>query len=456
MLKKYRRQFVALNMLLVGIILVSALIAVTVYTYRDYTDELKRTMKQVLEPLEAIPPESSDEIPKIGSKTETNESESTDLAESESGNAEDTTPADKKRPEGRSDIGIKKEPSKRRSLGDTKIITVKYFSDTNEYSIRSYDLSISEERIQQAARFAASQEESFGRLPGYRLYYYRELHSDGYCVALTHISYLNGSMAKLMSILLIILILAMVLFYILSHYISKIAVRPLEKAMSLEKQFVADISHELKTPLTVILANNSILKENEDSPVSEQINWIDSTDNAARNMMNMVENMLTLSALESVDRTVVTEKTNLSSIVTKAALQMESVAFEKGITPTTDIDENITIQGNREYLENICRSLIDNALKYEPTGGKIAISLTRQKRNAVFSVHNYGSTIPKEDLPHVFERFYRSSVARGEHKGHGLGLAIVKQSVEAMNGKIDASSSDTEGTVFTVTFPAVQ
>ena len=105
-------------------------------------------------------------------------------------------------------------------------------------------------------------------------------------------------------LLALVLVLSLALFFFISVRLSKLAARPLEKAVAMERQFVADISHDLKTPVTVILANSSILRESPDSKVSEQLQWIDSTDTAAKNMMELVSEMLTLSSLESPGRTV--------------------------------------------------------------------------------------------------------------------------------------------------------
>lgn len=474
MLKTYRKQFVALNMALVGMILLSALVAVSMYTYHDYTLELEKTMRQVLEPLDMLSrpidrdgapdfDNASDEIAEADGTFES--SEATEESDP-SGKSKDISErheeelSDKKKDDGRPERPepdkTEKNDSDDESKRDKKIITVQYYSTTDQYSIRSYDLSIGQESIETAAQLAASQEESFGRLPGYKLFYYKDTHPDGFCVALTHVDYVLGSMYTLISVLILIFICAMVLFYILSHNISKVAVRPLEKAMVHEKQFVADVSHQLKTPLTVILANNSILKENRESTVNDQLNWIESTDTAARNMMSIVENMLTLSAVESVERPYTEEISDFSAIVTKAALQMESVAFEKGITPEMQITDGIMINGNQNYLQIVCRGLIDNALKYEPSGGKIRILLEAKKKSAHFTVHNFGSVIPEKDIPHIFERFYRSDSVRDDKKGHGLGLAIVERSVHSMGGTVKVESSKEIGTVFTVTLPMLQ
>ena len=107
----------------------------------------------------------------------------------------------------------------------------------------------------------------------------------------------------------------------------------------------------------------------------------------------------------------------------------------------------------REALLRIVSSLLENALKYEPEGGRVLLSLVCEKKNAVLSVQNFGSSIAEQDLPHVFDRFYRSDKSRGSKDGSfGLGLAITREMTERLGGKITARSSREEGTIFTVSF----
>ena len=184
--------------------------------------------------------------------------------------------------------------------------------------------------------------------------------------------------------------------------------------MDMERQFVQDISHDLKTPVTVVLANNSILRSNPDATVAEQQQWIDSTDEAAKNMMELVNEMLTLASLEAAEKksaeagTAELHPVDLTNSAQKCILQMESVAYDRGVELTTDIGEGITALG-------------DTA----------------------------------EDLPHIFERFYRGDKARSE-KGHGLGLPILKSTAELMGAELSASSSKENGTVFTAVFDAAE
>ena len=135
----------------------------------------------------------------------------------------------------------------------------------------------------------------------------------------------------------------------------------------------------------------------------------------------------------------------------KAALEMESIAYEKCVTLETALPEVCSLRGNTDYLQRIVSSLLENALKYEPAGGRVQLTLTQDKRRVHLSVQNFGSAIPAEDLPHVFDRFYRSDKSRKSESGSfGLGLAITKEMVEKLGGEISVSSSAEDGTVFQV------
>lgn len=142
----------------------------------------------------------------------------------------------------------------------------------------------------------------------------------------------------------------------------------------------------------------------------------------------------------------------LAAIAMKAALGMESIAYEKCVTLETALPEACSLRGNPDYLQRIVSSLLENALKYEPAGGRVQLTLTQDKRRVQLSVQNFGSTIPVEDLPHVFDRFYRSDKSRKSESGSfGLDLAATKEMVEKLGGEISVSSSAEDGTVFQVT-----
>lgn len=408
----YRKRFVQFNMLLIGIVLTVMVTAVAVYMGRDYYIGLRSTMEQVVAPLHAFSQPPSEK----GEKLKTNHL--------------------------------------RKKAGEEKNISVVFYTpETGEYSILSGSDSLSEEALPGLLSAVANQEKDFGFLSGSRVIYYKN-GSNPCKIALTGTGYLTHSMLKLCAALLGIWAGAMALFWAISRKLSAIAARPMEEAIRREKQFVADASHDLKTPLSVILANNAILMENPDAPAGTLARWLDSTQLAAKRMQQLIGEMLTLAEAERQDAPLTLEPIDLADIAMKAALELESVAFEKNVTLDTDLPEKCVIRGNADYLLRIVTSLLENALKYEPAGGQVILALTQSKRKTVLSVRNPGSRIPEEDLPHVFDRFYRSDKSRTNSQGSfGLGLAITKEMTQRLGGSVTAASSEAEGTTFRVLFP---
>jgi len=220
----------------------------------------------------------------------------------------------------------------------------------------------------------------------------------------------------------------------------------------MERRFITDVSHDLKTPISVAVANNNIIKENPNSYVKEQTQWLRSTEDALNDMLNLINQMLTLSSLETLNVALPKETVNLSAAAEKCLLQLEAVIYEKGIDVRENVEKDLFFKTVPEYVQRIFTGLIDNAVKYEPSGGKIEVSLKREKGKFIYSVKNYGSVISENDIPHIFERFYRGDRARTANSGHGLGLAIIKQLADMINAEIRVASSDKDGTVFSVIF----
>jgi len=425
MLKGYRRRFVTFNMLLVGIVLLAAMIVQGVYLYRSSYNELKNTMRLLAEPWDR-PTENFQLL--------------------------DENERPQKHGDGPRHDGEIPPHKNSELLEKNGIVTVFYNSATDEISVLSRDTSGDTDTVASAVRKIVTLDESFGKLREYGLIYYREGGAESSKIVLADTSYINSRALKTALVLLLAYIVSMGLLLLISLRLSKLAAKPMEDAIDMERQFVADISHDLKTPITVVLANNSILRSNPEAGAAEQAQWLDSTDAAAKNMMNMVNEMLTLSSLDSVGRTAETAPVNLSSAAEKAVLQLESLAYERGVTVDSDgIEDGVTAIATTEYAERIMSGLIENALKYEPDGGRVKVSLSAAKKKAVFAVQNFGSVISQEDQPHIFERFYRGDKARGMQAGHGLGLPIIKQMTELIHAQIEMRSGD-DGTTFTVTF----
>ncbi len=444
MLKNYRRQFVMSNMLLSGTVLLITFIILGVGMYRSDYSELENTMSIILKPWNSQSQRSQERT------------ERGDAPDIEQGSAHRVNTAD--RPQSRP----KNEPEPERGEAFTDIdlyanfITVFYDQRTNEMSYISGSDNIDDGIVSAAVDLVRRSPDKFGRVKEYRLFYYKEVTQREYKIAFVDYSYITSRVLKNVLFLTLVFIVSMAFIFQISLKLSADAVRPLESAIEMERNFVADISHDLKTPITVVLTNNSILKSNPDMPPDERSQWTSSTDMAAKNMMKLVNEMLTLSSLESIDRTVEKERVSLSSAAEKCVLQLESLAYEQNITITTDIADDIFVLSTAEYTERICSGLIDNALKYEPEGGVVEVSVSKSKRFARLTVRNRGSVISSDDLPHIFERFYRGDKARSPQKGHGLGLPIIKQITELISAQITVESSPSTGTVFNVDFESCE
>ena len=253
-------------------------------------------------------------------------------------------------------------------------------------------------------------------------------------------------------------VVALAIFFVISVFFSRWALRPVKRAWEQQRQFVADASHELKTPLTVILANTSILMSHPERTIASQSQWVESTQAEGERMQGLVADLLLLARLDAEETDIVKskpkERIDLSNLVEGELLQFESVAFERDIELESDVDEGIAVQGSIERLRRLVTTLLDNACKYAGDNGKVRVELHAQDGSARFVVHNTGSLISAEDLQHVFDRFYRADKARTSGAGgFGLGLSIAKEVAEEHGGTITAKSSDEEGTTFTATLP---
>ena len=390
MLRGYRRRFVAINMALIALVLALALGMQVLYVYRSEYADLQKTMGLILEPWrgagEGFRPQAA---PPAGEETP-------------------------------------KPPPARDRIGNEQMITVFYDRAGGDMHILPEERPMDRDTVTLAAEAAAARAEDFGHLPEYDLYYKKQGSDSDLRIVLADSAYLSSRVWRSALALLGVYVLALGLFFLISLRLSRLAARPLEQAVEMERQFVADISHDLKTPITVVLANNA--------------------------MMDMVEQMLTLSSLESAGRRVEKRPVNLSACAEKSVLQLESLAYDRGVTLRDDIAPGVSVLGNEDGCLRILSGLIENALKYEPAGGRVEIRLTREKKKAVLTVSNPGSRIAPEDLPHIFERFYRGDKARGGSAGHGLGLPIVRQLCDSLGAEIRARSGEAEGTVFTVCF----
>lgn len=233
----------------------------------------------------------------------------------------------------------------------------------------------------------------------------------------------------------------------LSMYISKWAIKPVEEAWNHQKQFVADASHELKTPLAVILTNAELIKSDEYTE-NEKQQFADNMLTMSRHMRSLVESLLELARVDSGNIKAKMELTDLSLLVEDALLPFEPMFFEQGKVLQSDIEHPVKLKVSRGNIIQTVNVLLDNALKYSSEGTEVTVKLKKNGCNCILSVSSSGESISEEDLKNIFKRFYRTDKSRSRNGSFGLGLAIAKSVVNEHGGKIWAESKNGINTFF--------
>ena len=295
-----------------------------------------------------------------------------------------------------------------------------------------------------------SQDRWEGTISRYQLRYLRQDNGLYQKLAFVDMSMEQAVLRKTMRSHLVIALASLLLLLGVSTLLAHWATRPVEKAWSQQRQFLSDASHELKTPLTVILSNAELLEQAglSDKPAR----WTDNILSEAGRMRSLVEEMLILARADNMVRTAVPAEVSLSDIAADCALAFEPVAFEAEKALDYSLAENVAVLGDGDKLRRLIAILLDNAIKYGADGGVIRLTLEKTDRMARLTVSNPGKPIPPEQLGRLFERFYRADDSRGEKSGFGLGLPIAQTIAAEHKGTLKAES-DAVSTRFIYTMP---
>lgn len=329
-------------------------------------------------------------------------------------------------------------------------------NSSNEITASFQDLTrVSQEYLDDMVAQALPQSENRGFIEKKNFRYFKITKNSTTYIAFASMTETKLNMQRNLLISIVLGSASMVIFFLISLLMSKIAINPVKKAWRQQQQFLADASHELRTPLTVILANNNIMLSGPDTSVGEQEKWLLSTQAEATHMKNLIDNLLYLAKSDGTTDALPLERIALSEELMDNILQFEPVAFEGNISLNCDIASDLWLTGNPTQIKQLIHILLDNAFKYTGEGGNVRVDLVRRGNFIKLEINNTGTPIPTEDLPHIFERFYRSDKARTQQSGeggYGLGLAIAQTIVKNHKGKITVSSNAEDGTTFTVTF----
>ncbi|MGN1432646.1 MAG: sensor histidine kinase [Ruminococcus sp.] len=405
MIRRLRKNIILVNMLLVGTVILLIFTAVCVNSYSSAKIGLERSLNMIAE-------KSLD---------------------------------DYKRPPEK--FGEKRHDNQPSQLNSS--ITVSVDKEGNILSVSENNATIDEEILNQSVSEALSNNKQTAEIGEYNLTYAKNELIDRIIIVFADNSSVYSTLRNTILVCSGLFLASMAVIFLISLALSGIAVNPVKDAWNKQKQFVADASHELKTPLTVILANNNIMMSHKDSKVENEIKWLQSTEEEAQHMKKLIDQMLFLAKSDAESSKTELTKVNVSEIIEAASLNFEPIAFEKGILLDCEIEPDVIADNNVTLLNQLSHILIDNAVKYSASDGIVKIKLFKRNDKFIFSVNNKGNVISKEELAHIFDRFYRAEKSRTT-KGYGLGLSIAQNIANSTGGKISVESSEENGTTFSV------
>ena len=314
-----------------------------------------------------------------------------------------------------------------------------------------YDLS-DEDLLSGLVATAAASPQRLGVISEYELRYYRVDAPASQRLVFADISSERATLEGLRTTCLLIGGLSFFAFLWVSILLSKWAVRPVELAWKQQRRFVAAASHELKTPLTVIMTNAELLAAPELREEKREKS-LSSILAMSRQMRGLIAQMLELARTDSPEAAALFRPVDLSRLVSQAVLPFEPLFFERGLSLDAQVEEGIGVTGEETQLRRVVEILLDNAQKYAKPGGSAAVVLRRRGRGrCVLSVSDEGDPIPPEERRQIFQRFYRADPARSRDGSFGLGLSIAEGIVKQHRGRIWAESRDGRN-IFSVELP---
>ena len=431
MIKKLRIRITAVIM--AGLTLLIAAVVVGIYIFMQHS-ETEETDKSVDSALTAVTREDSDK------RSDDKKPE----------------PPETSDPSKRSPSGNNRQPAKRQSSRSWISVLMSSEGTVKEIAYSSsYNKPDNEDEIGEAAESIAAQNSENGYIRLSDVSYRYFVKQSGGRTRVIFIDRTNQieTMGRLLIVLIAVGIGALILLFPISVLVSGWIVKPISRAWSSQKEFFANASHELKTPLTVISANIDVITSEPEKTVSEQDKWFEYIKSETGKMSKLINQMLYLSKDDREETKLLMSEFNASEAIEGVCLATEALAFENGHTLVTEIEPDISCKGDREMIERLANILIDNAIRHSVGSEEVKVALHHKKNRNILTVSNKGEYIPPEELSRLFDRFYRTDKSRTSSTGgFGLGLSIAKAIADKHKGMLTAASSPDRLTTFTFTW----
>lgn len=310
----------------------------------------------------------------------------------------------------------------------------------NAFGSGYYDLT-DKELLQKLTEAVSRQDKQTGVIKEYDLRYLITEQPNGRTIVFADVSSERTMLNGLIRNCIIVGLIGYAVFFIISLLLAKWMTKPVEKTWNEQKQFIADASHELKTPLTVIMTNAEMLEDSGYSEADRRV-FTKNILSMSKRMRGLVESLLELARMDNRTSAAEMKSLDLSKLISDSILPFEPLFFEKDMELAADIESGICVEGDKNKLRQVMSILLDNALKYDDPSADVSIRLVRRGMNAVLSVSGKGKMLSKDDCKNIFKRFYRVDQARTDGESYGLGLSIAESIVNEHGGRIWAESEN--------------
>ena len=417
MISKLRRKFIIISMLSVTLVLTVLIAAINIFNYRKVINNADDVLN-ILEANEGeFPPDTNPDPPKDGQFGDHGG--------------------------GRKDHGGEMSPEMR---FEVRFFTITFDKNGNVTEIDTGKIAAVDTSN---ARALAESVYAGGKTKGFEGDYRfrRSENGDGTLIVFYDCGRSLDNARSFLGISAVISLIGLLIVFVLIAVSSKAVIRPVAEAYEKQKRFITDAGHELKTPLAVINADCDVLELEDQSGENE---WLSDIRKQTEKLTVLTERLIYLAKTEEGSKTeLVKIDFPLSDVLSEETDSFKGLARSSGKTIETDIAPGITYNGDQKAIAELISILIDNAVKYSPEESTIKVSLKKNNSKVMLSVSNdTKETMSKEDLAHMFDRFYRTDKSRNsETGGYGIGLSIAKGITESHGGRIYASGSEKEITI---------